>query len=94
MLPALTGCSVLPSRPYQEVQRFTLSPQRPQSESPPAHGPVLLLRSLRAAPGLDARGLRLVGPDGQVVIGYWSEWTAPPPELVEEAMRRWLTQAS
>lgn len=87
---ALAGCSVLPSRPYQEVQRFTLSPQPPRSEPPPLHGPVLLLRSLRAAPGLDARGLRSVAPDGQVSTSYWSEWTAPPPELVEEAMRRWL----
>ncbi len=87
---ALAGCSVLPNRPYQEVRRFTLSPQRPQAEPPPARGPVLLLRSLRAAPGLDARGLRSVSPDGQVSTSYWSEWTAAPPELVEEAMRRWL----
>lgn len=87
---ALAGCTVLPNRPYQEVQRFILSPQRPQAEPPPARGQVLLLRSLRAAPGLDARGLRMVAPDGQVTTSYWSEWTAPPPELVEEAMRRWL----
>jgi hypothetical protein len=51
---------------------------------------VLLLRTLRAAPGLDARGLRLVGANGQVDTEFWNEWTAPPAELAEEAMRRWL----
>jgi cholesterol transport system auxiliary component len=91
LLPALAGCSVLPSRPYQEVQRFSLAPERPQASPPPARGPVLLLRSLRAAPGMDTRGLRVLGPGGQVTTAYWQEWTAPPVELVEEALRRWLT---
>ena len=44
----------------------------------------------RAAPGMDVRGLRLVGADGQVSTGYWQEWAAPPAELAEEALRRWL----
>ena len=91
LLPALAGCSVLPSRPYQEVQRFSLAPERPQTSPPPARGPVLLLRPLRAAPGMDARGLRMLGAGGQVTTGYWHEWTAPPVELAEEALRRWLT---
>jgi ABC-type uncharacterized transport system auxiliary subunit len=96
LLPALaaggagSGCSVLPSRPYQEVQRFALAPERPRREPTPSRGPVLLLRTLRAAPGLDTRGLRLVGANGQVDTEFWNEWTAPPAELAEEAMRRWL----
>src|SRR5918997_6744312 len=90
-LPALgPACSVLPSRPYQEVQRYTLLPERPRREPPARRGPVLLLRSVRAAPGMDARGLRIVGAGGQVDTEFYNEWAAPPVELVEEAMRQWL----
>ena len=86
----LAACSVLPDRPYQEVQRFALAPERPQRATAPRNAPVLLVRTLRAAPGMDVRGLRLVGADGQVSTGYWQEWAAPPAELAEEALRRWL----
>ncbi|MDB5371609.1 MAG: hypothetical protein JWP04_251 [Belnapia sp.] len=90
-LASLSGCSVLPDRPYQEVQRYALAPERPQRGGPPSRGaPVLLVRTLRAAPGLDVRGLRLLGANGQVGTEYWQEWTAPPADLVEEALRRWL----
>jgi ABC-type uncharacterized transport system auxiliary subunit len=51
---------------------------------------VLLLRTLRAAPGLDQRGLRILGPRDEVRVEFWAEWTAPPADLVEEALRRWL----
>jgi cholesterol transport system auxiliary component len=91
---AAGGCSVLPERPYQEVQRFALMPERPRREPPPpaaARAPVLLLRLVSAAPGLDQRGLRTVEPNGAVDVGFWSEWTAPPAELAEEALRRWLS---
>jgi cholesterol transport system auxiliary component len=88
---AAAGCSVLPDRPYQEVQRFALAPERPRREPPPRQAPVLLLRLVTAAPGLDQRGLRTLGPNGAVDVGFWSEWTAPPAELAEEALRRWLS---
>ncbi|MDO9709059.1 ABC-type transport auxiliary lipoprotein family protein [Paracraurococcus lichenis] len=95
---ALPACSVLPERPYQEPQRFVLAPERPAMPAPgrpavpaPARrGPVLLLRTLRAAPGLEQRGLRVLGPAGVVTYEFWSEWTAPPADLAEEALRRWL----
>lgn len=87
---ALGACSVLPNRPYQEVQRYSLSPERPRREPPARKGPVLLLRSVRAAPGMDSRGLRIVGGGGQVDTEFYNEWAAPPVELVEEAMRQWL----
>lgn len=90
LLPGLGGCSVLPDRPFQETHRFALAPERPRQDRTPPRAPVLLLRGLRAAPGLDARGLRLAGPGEQVELEYWNEWIAPPPELVEEALRRWL----
>ena len=91
----LAGCSVLPDRPYREVRRFVLAPERPEprppAPPPTAPGrPALLLRGMRAAPGLDQRGLRSLGADGQVTQDFWAEWAAPPAELVEEATRRWL----
>ena len=39
---------------------------------------------------MDNRGLRFVGGGGQVDTEFYNEWTAPPVELVEEAMRQWL----
>ena len=87
---ALPGCSVLPNRPYREVERFVLAPARPSGPPPPRTGLVLLLRTMRAAPGLDQRGLRILGPRGEVTVSFWSEWTAPPVDLAEEALRRWL----
>ncbi|WP_165838999.1 ABC-type transport auxiliary lipoprotein family protein [Roseicella frigidaeris] len=87
---ALPGCSVLPNRPYREVERFVLAPERPPGPPPPRSGQVLLLRTMRAAPGLEQRGLRILGARGEVTLQFWSEWTAPPVDLTEEALRRWL----
>jgi ABC-type uncharacterized transport system auxiliary subunit len=89
-LPLLAGgCSVLPDRPFIESQRFALSPQR---EGPP--GPrmrhALLLRTMRAAPGQEQRGLRRVTADGRVEVAPYEEWLAPPAELAELALRQWL----
>src|SRR5919107_3429083 len=92
-LLALGACSVLPNRPYQEVQRYALAPERPGREPPARRGPVLLLRSVRAAPGMDNRGLRTLGAGGQVDTAFYDEWAAPPVELVEEAMRQWLASS-
>ncbi|WP_200306946.1 ABC-type transport auxiliary lipoprotein family protein, partial [Paracraurococcus ruber] len=83
-------CSVLPDRPFQEPQRFALSPERPPAVAATRRGPVLLLRTLRAAPGLDQRGLRVLGAGDVVTQEFWAEWAAPPADLAEEALRRWL----
>lgn len=90
LLFPLGACSVLPDRPYREVRRFALAPERPVPRPAPPAGPVLLLRAMRAAPGLEARGLRSVSAEGQVAQDFWAEWAAPPAELAEEALRRWL----
>lgn len=86
----LPACSVLPDRPYLEVQRFALGPRR--DPSPARRGPrrVLLLRTMRAAPGLDQRGLREVRADGTEAADFYAEWTALPADAAEEALRRWL----
>jgi cholesterol transport system auxiliary component len=89
VLAAVPACTAF-NRPYREVQRYALAPERPRREPPSRRGPVLLLRSVRAAPGMDARGLRILGAGGQVDTEFYNEWAAPPVELVEEAMRQWL----
>ncbi len=89
-LPILVaGCSVLPDRPFIESQRFTLEPRRagpPRARSRHA----LLLRSMRAAPGLELRGLRRMRADGTMEVAPYEEWVAPPADLVELALRQWL----
>ena len=84
-----TGCSILPDRPFIAAQRFPLEPRR---EGPPrARGRhALLLRTMRAAPGLEARGLRRVRVDGTVEVAPYEEWLAPPADLAELALRQWL----
>lgn len=88
------GCSVLPDRPYIETRRFPLAPQR-LAGPPPRRGQggrkVLEVRLTRAAPGLEQRGLRTLRPDGTESVDFYNEWVAPPEELVEEVLRRWLT---
>ena len=91
LLPLLLGaCSVLPDRPYRETQRFALAPEPPAVTPAATGGPILLVRSFRAAPGLETRGLRTAA-NGEVSSDYYAEWSAPPADLAEEAVRRWLT---
>ena len=91
LLPALlAACSILPERPNVPVRRFALAPRRPQTRTAPRGAPVLLLRSLRAVPGLQEFGLRRALPDGGYAIAPYDEWVAPPADLAEAALRAWL----
>lgn len=86
---ALPGCSVLPDRPYIEAQRFPLAPVRPPG--PRGTGrEVLLMRDMRAGPGMDVRGLRSIRADGTLVTAPYAEWAALPAEAAEAALREWL----
>jgi ABC-type uncharacterized transport system auxiliary subunit len=89
---ALAGCSVLPSRPYQVQREWPLVVTRPSVLPPDPHGPVLLVRSFRAGPGLDSRGLQSLAPDGSITTAYYEQWAAPPAEAVEASLRAWLAQ--
>ncbi len=89
-LPLLgAGCSVLPDRPFIEARRFPLEPRR---EGPPGGRArhALLLRTMRAAPGMEARGLRRLRADGSLEVAPYEEWLAPPSEMAESALRQWL----
>ena len=93
LLP-LAGCSVLPDRPYQEVRRYPLAPLRPDGLPPRrSSGRTLLLRTMRAAPGLESRGLRRLRPDGTLESRPYDEWAAPPADLAEAALRAWLVRS-
>jgi len=87
---AFAGCSVMPPAPYVEKHDWPLTAARPATLPSPPSGPVLLVRTLRAAPGLDARGLRTIRPDGSTTVDFYEQWSAPPPLAVEDALRRWL----
>jgi ABC-type uncharacterized transport system auxiliary subunit len=88
-----SACSVLPDRPYQEITRYALEPRR-QGEGWRGKGRrLLLLRTMRAPPALDVRGLRSIRPDGTEEVDFYAEWIAPPAEATEQALRRWLMDA-
>jgi len=81
----LPGCSVLPDRPYVETRRFPLEAARP-AELParrPAGREALLVRDMRAGPGLDRRGLRSIRADGTLakLAEKWLAGYAKAPVL-------------
>lgn len=87
---ALGGCSILPTRPYVERRDWPLDVRRPSVLPPNPRGPVLLVRTVRAAPGLETQGLQTIQADGSVHVDYYERWSAPPADAVEEQLRRWL----
>ena len=90
ILPLLAAaCSVLPDRPYVETRRFPLAPRR-EGPPPRAGRKVLMVRVMRAGPGMDVRGLRTLRPDGTQTVDFHAEWIAPPAEAAEDALRQWL----
>lgn len=86
----LAGCGGLAERPYEERRQWPIAVPRPTSLPPRAGGKVLEVRSLRAGPGMDARGLQELQSDGSLRSGFYEEWTVPPVQGVEEALRAWL----
>lgn len=84
------GCSVLPDRPFVPARRYMLEPRRPGSAMAPPGAPVLLVRRLRAVPGLQDVALRRQRPDGAYEVSAFEEWIAPPADLAEAALRGWL----
>lgn len=87
---ALGGCSVLPAQPYQERRDWPLVVRRPTARPPARRGRVLLVRSLGAAPGVEARGVQWLEPDGSLHVDYWEQWAVPPAQAVEDDLRQWL----
>jgi cholesterol transport system auxiliary component len=90
----LAGCgSILPERPYEVQRQWPITVRRPVALPPRRRGKVLLVRSLRAGPGLGDRGLETLNPDGSVSTAYYEQWAVPPAEGVEDSLRRWLADS-
>ena len=92
LLGSATGCG-LSERPYLERRQWPLIVRRPSQRQPRAKGRVLLVRSVRAGPGLEARGLQSLQPDGSVKVDFYEEWAVPPAQAVEDDLRQWLADS-
>jgi cholesterol transport system auxiliary component len=90
---ALGGCSVLPTREYQQRRDWPLLPQRPAAMPFKRGGQVLLIRTVTAAPGLEARGVQWLLKDGSLNTDYYEQWAVPPGDAMEESLRRWLSDS-
>ncbi len=89
LLLGLTGCG-LSQRPYLERRQWPLIVRRPVTLPPRRGGRVLLVRAVRAAPGLDARGLQSMRADGSLDVSFYEEWSVPPAQAIEDDLRQWL----
>jgi len=89
LLPLLAGCGAI-GTPYIEPRRFPLEPVRNAPPRPPS-GRAMLIRTMRAGPGLETRSLRRVRADGTLDLAFYEGWLAPPADLAEQALRNWLT---
>jgi ABC-type uncharacterized transport system auxiliary subunit len=90
---ALGGCSVLPQAPYVQRRDWPLDVHRVPVLPPRPRGRVLLVRAVRAAPGLEARGLQWLQRDGSVHVDFYEQWAVPPAQAVEDDLRQWLADA-
>jgi ABC-type uncharacterized transport system auxiliary subunit len=90
LLPLLLGACGLSERPYAERRQWPLVVRRPETLPPRRGGKVLLVRALRAGPGLEQRGLQSMQPDGSIRTAFYEEWQVPPAEGAEDSLRRWL----
>jgi len=87
----LAGCSL--ERPYAERRQWPLMARRARVDRARAGAPVLLVRGLRAGPGLEVRGLQSLQADGSIRTEFYEEWAAPPAQAVEEAVRGWMADS-
>ena len=87
---SLSGCSLLPQAPYVQRRDWPLDVRRPSISPRNPRGRVLLVRSVRAGPGLEARGLQWLQRDGSVHVDFYEQWAVPPAQAVEDDLRQWL----
>lgn len=87
---ALAGCSVLPRQTYIPQVNWPLDPPPPTTRPANPNGPVLLVRDLLAAPGLDEQGVQTLLPNGSLEIGYYNRWAVPPADAATQALATWL----
>lgn len=89
---AITGCG-LSERPYEQKRDWPLGARRPQSVAANPRGPVLLVRAMQTAPGLETRGLRSLRADGSIRSDFYETWAVLPAQGVEASLRDWLASS-
>ena len=92
-LVGLGGCSVLPSPQYLQRRDWPLDVRRPSELPPRMRGKVLLVRVIRAGPGLDVRGMQWLQRDGSIHVDFYEQWAVPPAQAVEDDVRQRLAGA-
>ncbi|MGP8026293.1 MAG: ABC-type transport auxiliary lipoprotein family protein [Acidocella sp.] len=91
---ALAACaSLLPAQKYTPRANWPLQPAPPAAVANAGTGPVLMIRPIAAAPGLEARGLQSLAADGSLDVDYYNLWAVPPADAVTQALLDW-SQAS
>ena len=90
---ALTGCSLLPNKPYVQQREWPLDVRREPVAPPNPRRRVLLVRDVRAGPGLEVRGLQWLERDGSVHVDFYEQWAVPPAQAVEDDLRQWLADS-
>jgi cholesterol transport system auxiliary component len=104
-----SGCSVLPTQAYLQRREWPLVVRRPDgvpmgmaADAPAemaATRPgrpgrrVLLVRTIQPGPGLDARGLQTLQPDGSLRTEFYEQWAVPPAQGMDDDLRRWLADS-
>lgn len=90
----LSGCgSLLPAQKYIPRTIWPLQPQPPTVKTAPPGAPVLLVRAINPAPGLEQRGLQSLTQNGNLVVDYYNLWAVPPAEALTQGLINWA-QAS
>ncbi len=90
----LAACgSVLPAQKYVAKVNWPLTPQPPVFHPAATHGPVLLVRAITAAPGLDAQGLQTLSTDGSLTIDYYNLWAVEPADAMTQGLVTWAQAA-
>jgi cholesterol transport system auxiliary component len=91
---ALSACGgLLPAPSYIPRTNWPLQPTPPATEPPNPAGPILLIRAIAAAPGLDVQGIRALAADGSLTVDYYNLWAVNPADAATQALIA-FTQAS
>ena len=94
MTLGLAGCgTILSKQPYVPRVDWPLAPPPPAAPVSGRGKGVVLVRDIQAGPGLYARGLMTLEPDGSLHTGYYNQWAVPPSQAATAGLIAWL-QAS
>jgi cholesterol transport system auxiliary component len=86
----LAACgSLLPAQKYVPTTVWPLAPPPPPLQPVNQAGPVLLVRDLSAAPGLNDQSLHTLRVDGSLEISYYNRWAVPPADAATAALAAW-----